>query len=254
MPSTGRPPYVVECSPASGSLFSVGQTRVDCTAKDADLTQTSCSFNVDVRVSQTLRKTRFLAFGDSITAGQVSPALLLVENPDSYPFKLQELLRQAYPAQEVVILNDGKGGERPSEGVVRLPGELATHQPEVLLLLEGIISVRNVPTATNGRHLRAMVTAARQQGVDVIMATVIPVGAGLEAKEPGINAAVVALNLEIGRIAQEFALGPPVDLYSLFHAEPGLIGRDNLHPTAEGFTRMTVLFRDAIVSRYGSGT
>ena len=78
----------------------------------------------------------------------------------------------------------------------------------------------------------------------------MPVGAALEAKQPGINAAVVRLNVEINRLAQEFALGPPVDLYALFSAQPGLIGRDSLHPTAEGYTRMAELWNAAIVSRY----
>jgi len=246
----GRPPYAIECAPGSGSVFPPGQTRVDCTAIDADQKRTACNFNVDVRISRMLAKTRLLAFGDSITAGTVSPALTFLDNPDSYPYKLEGLLRERYPAQEIVVLNRGLGGERLQSGAARLPGVLDADRPDVLLLLEGIISVRQIPTATNVRHLRTMISAARDRGIDVIIATVMPVGAGLEAKQPGINAAVVRLNVEIGNLAHEFALGDPVDLYGLFNASPFLIGRDNLHPTAEGFTRIAEEFNQAVISRY----
>ena len=247
----GRPPYAIECSPAAaGTVFPVGQTRINCTATDADQTRKACSFDVDVRVSQTLEKTQYLSFGDSITGGTVSPAPVLLDNPDSYPFKLERMLRESYRAQDIAVLNYGIGGERLQQGAARLPSVLTAEKPQVLLLLQGIISVREIPTATNARHLRTMITDARQRGIDVIIATVMPVGAGLEARQPGINAAVIALNVEIGRLAQEFGLGPPVDLYGLFRAEPRLIGRDDLHPTEEGFTRIAETFKNAVVSRY----
>ena len=248
----GSPPYAIECLPSSGSVFSRGGNRVDCKVTDADRMEASCSFHIEVTVSRTLTKTRFLAFGDSLTAGTVSPAL--IDNPDSYPFKVQQMLRERYPAQEIVVLNDGTGGDRLKQGAAKLPAALAAHRPEVLLLLQGIIDVRRIPTAENAGYLRTMISTARQQEIDVIIATVMPVGAVLEAKEPGINAAVVKLNVEINRLAQEFSLGPPVDLYSLFNAEPGLIGRDSLHPTAEGYTRMAELWNAAIVSRYDQPT
>ena len=250
----GRPPYVIQCAPSSGSLFPVGKTPVTCTATDADQKQTSCSFDVEVRVSQSLKKTRFLAFGDSLTGGLVSPAPSLIDNPDSYPYKLERMLEERYPAQDIAVLNDGEGGQRLREGSIRLPLALDAHRPEVLLLFQGIISVKNIPTATNAGYLRTMISTARQRGVDVIIATLMPVGAGLEARDPGINAAVVKLNTEINRLAQEFNLGPPVDLYALVHAEPRLIGRDDLHLTAEGYTKMAEKFREAIVSRYDQRT
>lgn len=246
----GRPPYIIDCSPAPGSVFPFGQTQVSCTATDAEVQKASCSFNIDVRVSQTLAKTRYLGFGDSITAGTVSSPGLRLDNPDSYPFKLQQMLRDAYPTQEIVVLNSGKGGERLDEGVKRLPSVLDAEKPEVLLLLQGIIEVRRIPTATNVEHLRTMISAARGRGIDVILAKLMPVGAGLEAKQPGINAAVVKLNIEIERLAREYSLVPPVDLYSLVDAAPSLIGQDNLHPTQEGMTRIAEKFRDAVVWRY----
>ena len=151
----GSPPYTIECVPSSGSVFSRGGNRVDCKATDADRTEASCSFHVEVTVSRTLKKTRFLAFGDSLTAGTVSPAL--IDNPDSYPFKVQQMLRERYPSQEIVVLNDGTGGDRLKQGVVKLPAALEAHRPDVLLLLQGIIDVRSIPTAKNAGYLRTMI-------------------------------------------------------------------------------------------------
>ena len=66
-PTGGRAPYNVQCDPGSSSIFAIGETAVRCTATDADMAQASCGFGVTVRVSQTIAKTKFMAFGDSIT-------------------------------------------------------------------------------------------------------------------------------------------------------------------------------------------
>ena len=53
--------------------------------------------------------TRFLAFGDSLTAGTLSPSLmaLIVSPPDSYPFVLQNHLVARYRQQVPVVVNEG---------------------------------------------------------------------------------------------------------------------------------------------------
>ena len=47
--SDNCPGTVVTCIPASGSVFAVGDTTVNCTATDAANNQSSCSFNVHVK-------------------------------------------------------------------------------------------------------------------------------------------------------------------------------------------------------------
>ena len=97
-PTGGKEPYTVECEPGSGSVFPIGETTVRCTATDANMAQASCDFQVSVRVSQTLAKTRFTAFGDSITEGVVSLApFIMLGAPDTYPFKLEQMLASALP-------------------------------------------------------------------------------------------------------------------------------------------------------------
>ena len=114
--------------------------------------QASCSFPVIVRgASQTIAKTKFMAFGDSITDGAVSLApLVMLGPPDTYPFKLEQMLRQSYPTQEIIVENEGKGGERTNQGVLRLPGLLDAKRPEVLLLLEGVNAVRALSDFSSG--------------------------------------------------------------------------------------------------------
>ncbi len=71
-PAGGRAPATVNCSPASGDVFPVGPTRVTCTATDAAAATATCTFDVTVARVPQLTRTRFLAFGDSVTAGEVT--------------------------------------------------------------------------------------------------------------------------------------------------------------------------------------
>src|SRR5687767_7579197 len=79
-----------------------------------------------------LSLTRFMAFGDSFTAGEVTspvaqaPGLahrLVVLPAASYPAVLQGQLQAAYPAQgsTISIVNSGQPGERILDGVQRFP-------------------------------------------------------------------------------------------------------------------------------------
>ena len=76
--------------------------------------------------------TRLLAFGDSITAGVTAPPLAHALNagiPQSYPFKLEALLRVGYPDQFFSVVNAGKPGEPAEDAVLRLPGLLQAETP-----------------------------------------------------------------------------------------------------------------------------
>ena len=109
----GVAPVEVRCTRESGSLFAGGTTTVQCTATDAARQSTSCLFDVVVRVlPPQLTRTKFLAFGDSMTSGEVTvpssaasrqgggPHFSLIVVPAaSYPTKLQEVLRRRYTTQ-----------------------------------------------------------------------------------------------------------------------------------------------------------
>jgi lysophospholipase L1-like esterase len=249
----GREPYTTTCTPAPGSVFPMGESTVSCTVADAEMAQAACQFRLTVRVSRVLARTRFLAFGDSITWGVTSLApLIQLGAPDTYPWKLEQMLAGLYPTQTFFVFNHGWPGETTPRGAARLASVLEADQPEVMLLLEGVNNVRSLSTNTQAASLRSMISSARQRGVDVIIATVMAITPEREARQPGTMAAIRALNTRIFDLAAEYELGLPVDLFTLFETNPELIGLDGLHPTLDGQTRIAEAFRDAIVQRYGN--
>ena len=251
-PTGGRTPYSVQCDPRSSSVFPIGETAVRCTVTDADAAQASCGFGVTVRVSWTIAKTSFTAFGDSITAGTISlMPLVMLDGPETYPFKLEQMLLQRYPSQTISVVNRGFPGDNTRHGVRNLPAVLDMDRPEVLLLLMGVNASWQLSTAEQAANLRTMVVAAQQRGADVIIATVMPVTPEWEAKgHVGANARIRALNPRILQIARELNIEPVVDLYSLFNSNMHLLGKDGIHPTPEGQTEIAQAFRDEIVRRY----
>jgi lysophospholipase L1-like esterase len=254
-PTGGRAPYTVQCQPGSATDFAIGETTVTCIATDADMRQASCGFGVTVRVSQTIAKTKFTAYGDSITRGAISLApLVLLDAPETYPFKLEQMLRQQYVGQTIEVINRGEDGERTDRALSRFISALETDKPEVLLLLEGINAINQLPTPVQVSALRTMITEAQRRNVDVIIATVMPMFPTNRNYQPGTPAKIQALNAEIVALAFQYRLGLPVDLFGLFEANPHLMGNDGLHPSAEGQTRIAEAFRDEIVRRYGSST
>jgi lysophospholipase L1-like esterase len=246
----GRSPVTTQCAPASGTTFALGTTSVTCTATDADRQTRSCTFSVTVSPPPYLRYTKFLAFGDSLTAGSDGLPLpassayapLVVRDEISYPTKLRQALAARYTAQATQVTNRGLPGETAAQGAVRLPGVITATRPEVLLLLEGANDISGgdplgINRAVAG--LRAMVREGRRQGLVVFLATLPPQRAG------GPRAAgaplVVPLNTEIKLLAlQEGSV--LVDVYAGFEGDLSLIGPDGLHPTEAGYQRMADLF------------
>lgn len=249
-PTGGRAPYNVQCDPGSGSTFAIGETQIRCTATDADMAQTSCAFPATVLIPQTIAKTKFVAFGDSITEGVVrlSP-LIMLGPPDTYPFKLEQMLRSLYPAQAVIVVNEGKSGDDSRELAGRLPSVLDAHNPEVLLVHGGINNINGLSTATQASAFRTMILDAQGHGAEVVIATLLPMlpaSSQYRATTPG---KIDALNAEIFRLAGQYNLAV-VDLFAIFSANQQFMGSDGLHPSAEGQTRIAEAFRDEIVRRY----
>jgi lysophospholipase L1-like esterase len=249
-PTGGQAPYTVACDPGSGSVFPIGETTDRCSAKDANMSQASCDFQVSVRVSKTLAKTKFTAFGDSITEGVVSLApFIMLGPPDTYPFKLEQMLLQRYPVQPVLVVNEGRAGEDTRQLARRLPSVLNAHNPEVLLLQGGINNINALPTSTQVTAFRTMITDAQAHGAEVIIATLLPMLPSSRQYRSTTPAKIDDLNAQIINLAAQYDLGL-VDLFAFFDANQQLMGSDGLHPSAEGQTRIAELFRDEIVRRY----
>jgi lysophospholipase L1-like esterase len=247
---------------------------VTCTAEDAHHLTASCGFEVQIRAAPPkppapqLSATRFVAFGDSITAGvtatcaRVTPFMTFAEtmsvlpraadDPWAYPSVLQAQLRSRYTAQTPIVLNRGNPGEELTDGVTRLPGVLSADMPQIVLLQEGANDVNQGHSpATLAASLRSMVRDARSRGMQAYVGTLLPqrpLGVGGSCRGFGADN-VVAANDQIRAMAASEG-APLVDLYQAFGATPGdLIGPDGLHPTEAGYSKIADAFFDVIRQR-----
>lgn len=173
----GTPPVTTACTPRSGAIFPVGSTTVTCTATDAVHRTSTCTFTATVLpLVPVLAVSRILAFGDSITEGEV-PVLgefsvtpirpRFVELASSYPAMLARMLTSRYTGQRVslvnaltlhadnttdcstnpqipagsgiVMINAGCLGESAASvaAYTRLNDKLNVYRPDLILLLEG---------------------------------------------------------------------------------------------------------------------
>jgi lysophospholipase L1-like esterase len=280
--SGGAAPITVACNPVSGSAFPMGASTVTCIATDARQRTASCNFTVTVARPGDLSATRFMAFGDSITEGALSTPcpsaaagltphdwllddvrqLRAYANPvSSYPYKLQNMLTVRYPAQAMVVANEGLGGERITDPLwgtsdatlARLRSRLVANAPQVLLLQEGANDLNSnplhpevsVPAIVKG--LRDAANEAKLRGVHVFIGTLLPQQAG-GCRAHAANH-VTAANDQIRAMAAAdgFVL---VDLYQAFGGIAGAnIAADGLHPTEAGYDRMAEAFLAAIKNR-----
>ena len=207
----------------------------------------------------TLKITRILAFGDSLTYGVAQPAVALRAYDAglsvSYPYKLQQLETARYTAQTISVTNAGIAGNKALEDRARLTHEVSVNRPEVLLLMEGTndlgllagmssAAIRTGITAVvNG--MEDMVRDAQYQGVAVFVATLPPQRPG------GLRAAGASLvdqyNTALKTMVQKKG-ATLVDLNAQFPL--ALIGQDGLHPTEEGYQKMAEIFQAAIAAAY----
>ena len=263
----GQAPVTTTCTPSAGSAFSIGQGTVTCAAADALRRTDSCSFLVTVLTPPKLFATAFLAFGDSITAGEdgqnsVAPSASLMSarfHPtvlfpfaQRYPQELQQLLTDRYRAQAPAVDNQGSPGEAAADPdtLKRFISLTSTRKYSVALIMEGTNDLydrddRTVPFAIDG--LRSMIHDAKGKGIRPYLATIppmnpsacVPVCRGLPwSLVPGFNDNVRTLAASEGVTL--------VDVYQAFGGNVALLGPDGLHPSAEGYTKIADIFFTAI--------
>lgn len=204
----------------------------------------------------TLRVTRILAFGDSMTAGTTSPAIvtsLTAGLPESYPFKLQTLVTARYTAQTITVSNVGRAGEKvlDSETQTRFSDAVSEAKPELILLMEGANDLNNISGSVNDAitvivgNLEEMVKEAGRRGIPIMVATLPPERLTKRSAAeflPRFNDAVKVMAARKGGIL--------VDVNAQF--PESLIGQDGLHPTEEGYQRLADIYLEAIKSLYES--
>jgi lysophospholipase L1-like esterase len=253
--SGGSAPIDVTCTIPSGGTFPAGSTDVICTARDSVAQSAQCVFKVEVNLTARLRGTKFLAFGDSITWGEVSQAAVTVHPYDpfnNYPVVLLDLLRARYvqQANDVVVTNSGVQGEKVIDSEDRLVADVARYAPDVLLLLHGAndVNAGTSPTAL-GRSIRANVRRALDRGVKVVLlSTLLP---QVEGRSKAFNPdGILDANEEIRDAAQREG-AVLVDSFAVFNPQKQLLlGEDGLHPTVAGYKLLAETVLAAIKANF----
>jgi lysophospholipase L1-like esterase len=203
-----------------------------------------------------ISRTRFLAFGDSFTAGEVTSPVatasqsigkLVLVPAASYPSQLQTQLRITYTDQgaSIFVTNSGEAGERILDGNQRFPGVFDANRPEVLLIMEGANGLPQVGPDISTGIMRIMVQHAKNGGARVFVGSMIPQVAGRPRATTPVSETLAYNNtLQIMSTQESVTF---VDLYNPMLAEAAaLIGSDGLHPNEAGYRRIAELFFAAI--------
>ena len=257
----GQGTVTVTCTPPSGDTFPVGTTAVTCKATDTLNRTAECSFPVTVSKLATLSKTRYLAFGDSITAGEVTFPVAstshgaglitkqVVVPSAAYPTVLLKTLQGRYASQAdaMIVANYGLGGEKTVNARNRFYEALAIVRPEVVLLWHGH---NDIPGGLDGAasaaasEMRIMAQEARLRGMRVFIATMCP-------PRPGGNRTIGQIYIDDynnrmrSLAASEGAV--LVDIYGgLLPDVTRYIGVDGLHPTEAGYAKIADIFFQSI--------
>ena len=205
--------------------------------------------------SPRLLRTRFMAFGDSFTAGEVtnptgnsgSITKLIVVPTASYPAVLESRLRATYTEQAVLISvsNAGEPSERILDGNQRFPGVYDSLRPDVVLIMEGINGLPLVGPDISTGVMRNMVQHAKAGNSRVFVGSMIPQVAGRPRGNTPVSE-LQAYNTTLQLMTQQEGV-VFVDLYNQMLADAAtLIGSDGLHPTEAGYRRIADGFFAAI--------
>ncbi|MGP1678133.1 MAG: GDSL-type esterase/lipase family protein [Burkholderiales bacterium] len=154
-----------------------------------------------------------LALGDSLTFGTGA------QPETSYPAVLEKLIGRT-------VASAGVPGEVSAAGLARLPEALDEYQPALLILCHGGNDfLRKLGDAQAAENLRAMISLARQRGIDVVLIAVPK--PGLPPSPPDFYA----------EIAREFKL-PYEDAALTAILRDRELKSDLAHPNAKGYAKL----------------
>ena len=152
----GQGTVSVACTPPSGTTFPVGVTQAECVATDSLSRTASCTFSVTVAGPPRLRRTRIMAFGDSLTEGATilsNDPYDIVHPPETaYPTVLGQLLSARYTDQTITVFNRGLVGEQAWRALSRFIATFVDDAPDVVVLQEGYNDFRVAGRAHDLRY------------------------------------------------------------------------------------------------------
>ncbi|MDZ7736448.1 MAG: arylesterase [Gammaproteobacteria bacterium] len=154
-----------------------------------------------------------LAFGDSLTYGTGAG------RENGYPARLATMTKRE-------VINAGNPGELSAAGRERLPGLLARHRPDLVILCHGgndILRQRSADTAA--ANLTAMIRMIRDSGSEVLLIAV---------PEPGLFPSAASFYSDVAR-----ETGTPiiVDALADILSSPALKA-DAVHPNKSGYAEL----------------
>jgi len=262
LPSVGVAIGGQNATTATGGRFSIasvpngaqtGQARPD--TLPAYFTATTVNVNVpasgDVAVPARLtigarnRPNVYLAFGDSITAGEGS------SDEDGYTDDLAAQMRSFWGRGDVV--KDGASGTRSIAGRSRMPGSLSQYRPAYALILYGT-NDWNEPECRTAfpcytvDSLRAMIIDARSAGAFPIVGTIPPVNPQYADRQPTERNDWVRRMNDLIRPMAASERAPVAEIYGDFMKQSSLppLYYDFLHPNDRGYQVITQAFFRAI--------
>lgn len=160
-----------------------------------------------------------LALGDSLTAGNGAP-------PEAaYPAVLAKLTGW-------VVVNGGVSGDTAAQGLQRLPGLLAEHHPQLVLVsLGGNDLLRRLPEDALRADLRRIIDLCREAGAQVLLIAV---------PRPTLSAAFTGSLTDhplYGQLAEELTLPLQRQGWAEVLADERLRA-DNIHANEAGYAQM----------------
>ncbi|MEO8680965.1 MAG: SGNH/GDSL hydrolase family protein [Vicinamibacterales bacterium] len=241
----------------AGCAIAIALVTIGACSKDPSGSPTSPS--PPVQPGQ-LKRTKFLAFGDSITAGEISEPT--VSAGRVIGFKLIQVLSAAYPtvlssmllsqyasqAPSIVVTNAGLSAEKAEFALPRFNTALDIYRPEVVLLMEGYNDIccgnNEVGVRKTEVGIGEMAAMARSRGARVFIGTLAPPQPNGSRSTP--RNIVEDANAKIREVAS--AQGAYlVDVYTALLPDLAAnIGPDGLHPTEIGYRRIAETFFAAI--------
>jgi lysophospholipase L1-like esterase len=209
----------------------------------------------------TLKITKILCFGDSITAGTVQPPLSVLAldagQPQGYPFKLQTLETARYTSQTITVWNDGQAGEQAEDPVAfgRFSQDVGDNHPDVILLMEGSNDLGNYSSSSPAAQrtgitatvnsMEDMVREGQRLGATVFVATI------LSQRSSGSRGGAADLIAPYNQALKAMAAKKGATLVDVNAQFPlSQIGADGLHPTEDGYETIAEIFQAALAAAY----
>ena len=200
-------------------------------------------FFLCLQQAQAVHAEDIIAFGDSITHGDIDPA---GSDHGGYPLVLQQIYDNKGLA--VHVFNEGVPGERTITGVNRISSVLNRRPANFLILLEGVNDIiTGISHQTVINNLSIMIDKSKAKGVTPLLGTLTP-----ETKHGFSSFINRTVNPEIKALAARKGV-TLVDLYNAVEPSWPAWSWDGLHPNYDGMLAIAQTWFASIPVAGGGG-